>query len=75
MFRNIGCDRLAAIEENIVLAFTDVGGDDNNRISVILNRAYKVRGKPCFMNNDDPTITKIAHVLSRKRDRESMKKD
>ena len=37
-----GCERLAEIEENAVMAFTAIGGDDNNRISVILNRAYKV---------------------------------
>lgn len=37
-----GCDRLAAIEETIVLAFTDAGGADNNRITTTLNRAYKV---------------------------------
>ena len=38
----LGCDRLAAIEENIVTAFTEVGSDDNNRLIAILNRAYKV---------------------------------
>lgn len=38
----IGCDQLAAIEENIVTAFSEVGSEDNNRITVILNRAYKV---------------------------------
>jgi anaphase-promoting complex subunit 5 len=37
-----GCDRLAAIEENLVIAFTDVGGEDNNRITVVLNQAYRV---------------------------------
>ncbi|KDQ33264.1 hypothetical protein PLEOSDRAFT_1091403 [Pleurotus ostreatus PC15] len=37
----IGCDRLTVIEEDIVTAFTMVGGDDNNRITVILNRAYR----------------------------------
>ncbi|KAJ7774662.1 hypothetical protein DFH07DRAFT_800430 [Mycena maculata] len=36
-----GCDRLALIEENLVVAFTDVGGDDDNRITVILNQAYR----------------------------------
>ncbi|KAJ7452459.1 hypothetical protein B0H11DRAFT_2073533 [Mycena galericulata] len=36
-----GCDRLACIEENLVIAFTDVGGEDNNRITVILNQAYR----------------------------------
>lgn len=37
-----GCDRLSVIEENLVIAFTDVGGDDNNRLTVILNQAYRV---------------------------------
>ncbi|KAJ7709939.1 armadillo-type protein [Mycena rosella] len=36
-----GCDRLAVIEENLVMAFTDLGGEDNNRITVILNQAYR----------------------------------
>jgi anaphase-promoting complex subunit 5 len=38
----VGCDALAAIEQNVVIAFTEQGGDDNNRITVLLNRAYKV---------------------------------
>jgi hypothetical protein len=40
----VGCDQLAAIEENIVTAFTEVGGDDNSRITITLNKAYKVCG-------------------------------
>ncbi|KAJ6496647.1 hypothetical protein C8R47DRAFT_349617 [Mycena vitilis] len=36
-----GCDRLSILEENLVIAFTDVGGEDNNRITVILNQAYR----------------------------------
>lgn len=39
---NAGCDRLAAIEEDIVTAFTEVAGDDNCTITVALNRAYRV---------------------------------
>ncbi|TFY63984.1 hypothetical protein EVJ58_g2910 [Rhodofomes roseus] len=35
-----GCARLAQIQENIVTAFTEVGGADNNRLTVALNRAY-----------------------------------
>lgn len=38
----IGCDQIVAVEENVVTAFTEVGGDDNNRFTVTLNRAYKV---------------------------------
>jgi anaphase-promoting complex subunit 5 len=37
-----GCDELATVEENIVTAFTEAGGDDDNRLTVTLNRAYKV---------------------------------
>lgn len=35
-----GSIQLAQVEENIVTAFTEVGGDDNNRLIVNLNRAY-----------------------------------
>lgn len=42
IWRLIGCDHVATVEENIVTAFTEVGGDDNNRFTVFLNRAYKV---------------------------------
>jgi len=36
-----GCNRLSAISENTVIAFTEVGGDDNNRLTVTLNQAYR----------------------------------
>lgn len=39
-----GCARLTQIEENMVTAFTEVGGADNNRLTVALNRAYYVSG-------------------------------
>ncbi|TFK92393.1 hypothetical protein K466DRAFT_595244 [Polyporus arcularius HHB13444] len=35
-----GCSKLARIEEDIVTAFSEVGGDDNTRLTVTLNRAY-----------------------------------
>ncbi|KAH9934779.1 uncharacterized protein B0H18DRAFT_978208 [Fomitopsis serialis] len=35
-----GCARLAQVQENMVTAFTEVGGADNNRLTVALNRAY-----------------------------------
>ncbi|KAI0637056.1 hypothetical protein C8Q77DRAFT_1095769 [Trametes polyzona] len=35
-----GCSKLARIEEDIVLAFTEPGSDDNTRLSITLNRAY-----------------------------------
>jgi hypothetical protein len=37
-----GCDALAAIERIIVISFTEAERDSNTRLSVILNRAYKV---------------------------------
>lgn len=40
---NIGCEKLAAIEESIVTAFSEIGGDSNNTLIVTLNRAYRVR--------------------------------
>jgi len=36
-----GCEKLAIIEENLVTAFSEVGGDNNNAITVTLNRAYR----------------------------------
>ncbi|KAI0748037.1 hypothetical protein C8Q80DRAFT_1103902 [Daedaleopsis nitida] len=35
-----GCSKLARVEEDIITAFSEVGGDDNNRLTVTLNRAY-----------------------------------
>ncbi|GLB34986.1 putative microtubule associated protein [Lyophyllum shimeji] len=36
-----GCSQLASLEESIVIACTQPGGDDHNRITVLLNKAYK----------------------------------
>ncbi|KAH9027662.1 hypothetical protein EDB84DRAFT_1272610 [Lactarius hengduanensis] len=36
-----GCEKLAAIEENVVTAFSEIGGDSNNALVVTLNRAYR----------------------------------
>ncbi|KAI0046097.1 hypothetical protein FA95DRAFT_1560450 [Auriscalpium vulgare] len=41
VWRAAGCERLAAIEEDYVTAFSDIGSDDNNVITVTLNRAYR----------------------------------
>ncbi|KAF8077980.1 hypothetical protein FPV67DRAFT_1463707 [Lyophyllum atratum] len=38
----VGCSQLASVEESIVIAFTQSGGEDHNRITVLLNKAYKV---------------------------------
>jgi hypothetical protein len=53
-WRQAGCDALAAIEENVVIAFTEQGGDDNNRITMLLNRAYKVCDPWYSMKHDWP---------------------
>ncbi|KAL1743927.1 hypothetical protein HDZ31DRAFT_39837 [Schizophyllum fasciatum] len=37
-----GCASLSALEEQTVLAFTNIGDTDNNRITVFLNKAYKM---------------------------------
>ncbi|GBE82222.1 predicted protein [Sparassis crispa] len=36
-----GCTEIGKIEQNIVSAFTEVGGADHNRLIVTLNRAYQ----------------------------------
>lgn len=38
-----GCDKLAAVEEDIVIAFIPAGGENVNRLAIILNKAYQVR--------------------------------
>lgn len=38
----IGCQRLCIVEENIVLAFIESGGDSSTRLAVSLNQAYTV---------------------------------
>ena len=38
-----GCIKLADISERIVIAFTEVGSDDSTRLTVHVNRAYRVR--------------------------------
>ncbi|KAI0831217.1 hypothetical protein BC628DRAFT_1407751 [Trametes gibbosa] len=35
-----GCTNLARIEEDIVISFSEYGGEDNTRLTVILNQAY-----------------------------------
>ncbi|EFI28382.1 hypothetical protein CC1G_13916 [Coprinopsis cinerea okayama7 len=40
VWKEAGCSQLAALEEDIVIAFTDIGGDNSIRLSVLLNRAY-----------------------------------
>jgi len=37
-----GCDKLATIEENLIMAFTPLGTSDEMRLSIVLNRADQV---------------------------------
>lgn len=41
-FSEKGCESLAQIEENIVLTFTESGGSDDNRFTMIRNKAEAV---------------------------------
>jgi len=45
-----GCEKLAVIEENIITAFNEVGGDNNNVITVTLNRAYRSARQGKYQN-------------------------
>ena len=37
-----GCDKLATIEENMIMAFAPLGTSDEMRLSIVLNRADQV---------------------------------
>lgn len=39
VWRLTGCDKLATIEENLIMAFTPLGTSDEMRLSIVLNRA------------------------------------
>lgn len=41
--------QLAEVEDTVVIAFTDEGGDDNARLMSQLNCAYRVR-TPTFLH-------------------------
>ncbi|PPQ78100.1 hypothetical protein CVT25_015634 [Psilocybe cyanescens] len=41
VWREAGCNKLADIEQNIVLAFTAPGGENSNRMSIALNKSYQ----------------------------------
>ncbi|TFK29908.1 hypothetical protein FA15DRAFT_187068 [Coprinopsis marcescibilis] len=41
VWQEAGCDNLATISEDIVIAFTDIGGDNSCRLTVLTNRAYR----------------------------------
>ena len=43
IYIHTGCEKLAVIEENIVTAFVEIGGDSNSAITITLNRTYRVR--------------------------------
>ena len=39
----LGCGQLSTLEEQLVIVFTEMRGDDNNRLTVTINQAYKVQ--------------------------------
>ena len=39
----LGCSQLSTLEEQLVIIFTEVRGDDNNRLTATINQAYKVK--------------------------------
>lgn len=39
----LGCGQLSTLEEQLVIIFTEMRGDDNNRLTVTINQAYKVQ--------------------------------
>ncbi|KAF8741003.1 hypothetical protein AX14_006207 [Amanita brunnescens Koide BX004] len=46
-----GCHQLAAIEEDVVIAFTPVAGEDNQRLIVVLNKAHKLARQGQYSNS------------------------
>ncbi|KAF8636546.1 hypothetical protein AX17_003358 [Amanita inopinata Kibby_2008] len=46
-----GCHQLAAIEEDIVIAFTSAAGEDNQRLVAILNKAQKLARQGQYNNS------------------------
>ncbi|KAK2466948.1 hypothetical protein APHAL10511_001206 [Amanita phalloides] len=46
-----GCHQLAAIEEDLVIAFTPVAGEDNQRLVIILNKAHKLARQGQYSNS------------------------
>ncbi|KAH9484304.1 Cytoskeleton-associated protein 5 [Psilocybe cubensis] len=42
VWREAGCSKLADIEQNVVLAFTEPGGQNSNRMAVSLNKSYQI---------------------------------
>lgn len=46
---SLGNMQLAEVEDTVVIAFTDEGGDDNARLMSQLNCAYRVR-TPTFLH-------------------------
>lgn len=44
----LGCGQLSTLEEQLVIVFTEMRGDDNNRLTVTINQAYKVQSFSSF---------------------------
>lgn len=45
-----GCDKLATIEENLIIGFTPLGTSDEMRLAIVLNRADQVCGTVSLSN-------------------------
>lgn len=41
LWKEAGCHKLAELEEDIVMAFTEPGSESSNKLSVVLNKSYK----------------------------------
>jgi hypothetical protein len=41
LIRSQGCDKLATIEENLIMAFIPLGTSDETRLAIVLNRAIQ----------------------------------
>lgn len=39
---DLGCDKLSSLEDDMVLAFMEPGTESDTRLTVVLNKAYKV---------------------------------
>lgn len=57
----LGCDKLAALEENIVITFMEPSTDNNNRLAIILNKAYKVF---CLLSSAVLSVLLIQSILA-----------
>jgi hypothetical protein len=55
---------LAIIEENIITAFNEVGGDNNNVVTMTLNRAYRAGVRYSVKKFADPSAARETGEIS-----------